>query len=276
MVWWFLLSTLTFAQAPAPAPGPVINRVEDIWPLLPPPGTKTWNPQPVVDAVNASPHVFTPKDYYACVDHAVPADITKAVAARAAVFYDPSALPLTTLAANARRGQPAQTIPVGASDFTVLFEFFNDVQNDLTEAESHAPPDTPQAPSESQSMYERRMRARDEALVQARGPFEGRIEATTFQVDLPASVVDKDGCKRSYAVVDMSVIPIDLFRVGMGTRATTAIVDTRSSATVETARFTVENPRRFEVVGRCGTTGTKAHLTMKRTYDGKWSAQGGF
>jgi hypothetical protein len=279
-VFLLLIATLggpALAQEPPPAPAaPVINRVEDIYPLLPPPGARSWDPTPVVAAVNASTFAFTPKHYYEVIDKQVPPEIVKAVAAKAAVFYDANALPLSVQAANARRGQPSQTINVGASDFVVLFEFFNDVQNDILEAEGRLGPLQPRGSTESVNVYEKRVRAREEALVRARGPLEGRIEATTFLLDLPASVVERDGCKRSVTTMEMTSIPIELFRTGMGARTTTAVMDTKAAPTIEKAQFTIESPRRFEVIGRCGTTGTRLRLTAKRTFDGKWTGQGGF
>ncbi|MEZ5247637.1 MAG: hypothetical protein R2707_21300, partial [Acidimicrobiales bacterium] len=49
-----------------------------------------------------------------------------------------------------------------------------------------------------------------------------------------------------------------------------------SGTSLDSARFTLESPKRFEAVGRCGTTGTKLTMTLHRTWDGKWDGQGGF
>lgn len=254
----------------------VILSVADIYPLMPPPGAKHWDPAPVVAAVQASPTAFTPKDVYALVDAEVHPEVIKAVAARAALFYDPKWRPLAAQAADARRGQPATTVTVDEKNFVELFEFFNDAKNEITAAEARVGALGTRRDDESQSMFERRSRAHQEALVKARGPFEGRIEATTFSVSLPATVVERDGCKRSVASIPLEAVSFDLFRTGMGTRAASNPVTLVGTPTVDSAQFTTESPRRFEAVGRCGTTGTRLRMTLKRTWDGQWSGSGGF
>jgi hypothetical protein len=254
----------------------VVAKYEDIPPLLPPKDATRWDPAPLVAAIGKSTFPFTPNHYYALLDLGANAEVLKIVAAKAAVFYDPKALPIAELARNARAGQPKATIPIGSGNFVELFEFFNDVKNDIDGAVARIGPAAPRGPSESSSLYERRIRGRQEDLVRAVGPFEGRAEATTFQVTLPATVQERDGCKRSVASVDMTDIEIALFRTGMGTIATVAPVQCRSCPTVETVRFTLENPRRFEAIGRCGTTGSKLSLAMNRSADGTWTGLGGF
>ncbi|MEQ1507864.1 MAG: hypothetical protein ABMB14_36890, partial [Myxococcota bacterium] len=279
IAWLFVWLGFGIAEAQEPAPAPTgitITRPEDIYAKLPPPGATQWDSAPLVAGVTASTFPFTPKHYYDLLDHEVPPEILRVVAAKAAVFYDPNALPLPRIAANARRGAPKSTVQLDAAHFVVLFEFFNDAKNDLAEADTRVGPLAPRGPSETVNLYERRVRARDEALAKARGPVEGRIEGTTFMVDLPATVAETGGCKRSVATADMSAIAFELFRGALGTIATTAAVKTPNSPTIEAARFTLENPRRFEVIGRCGTTGTKLRMTLTRTFDGTWSGQGGF
>lgn len=264
------------AQEPKPAPALTVDSLADIYAALPPEGAKNWDSAPLVDAIGKSAHVFTPNDYYEVLDKQLIPEIVKVVAAKAAVFYDANALPLDAIAAKARLGQTKTTIQIGAGNFVEVLEFFNDVKNDLVAAETRVGAATARGTTESQNAYERRIRTRAEALAKAKGPVEGRVEATTFQVELPATATELDGCKRSVAQFDASGLPFELFRTTFGTTATNAVVDTKGSTTIEQARFTLENPRRFEVVGRCGTTGTKLRMTLNRTYDGKWRGQGGF
>jgi hypothetical protein len=268
-----LLLALT-AAAPA-EDGITITKLEDIYPLLPPPGATKWDPAKVVEAVHASDYEFTPKHAYELVDRQVHPEIVKAVCAKAALFYDPSWKPMSVIAAEARRGQPAQTIPLTNADFVRLFEFFNDVKNELEAAEGRIGPLQAQQSSESVSMFERRARKRDEDLTRARGPHEGRIEATTFDLTLDATTADRDGCSRAVAEVDLSNLSFDLFRVGMGVKEVSNPVTVKSSS-IESARFTAESPRRFEVLGRCGTKSTRLRMTLVRTWDGKWSGAGTF
>jgi hypothetical protein len=273
ILWWCGLVSAVAADA-API---TISKFEDIVPLLPPPGASKWDPAPLVAGIGASTFPFTPKHYYALVDRGnVHPDVVKAVAAKAAVFYDPNAKPLAVIAQNARQTASPSTITLGQSNFVELFEFFNDVKNDLAAAEAAAGPNTPQGASENANIYERRVRTREEKLVAAKGPIEGKVDRTTFVVDLPASVLDQGGCKRSVATVDLDELSFDLFRTAMGTVAPVAKVTLTGSTNLETAQFTIEGSRRFEAIGRCGTTGTKLKMSMSRTWDGKWAGSGAF
>ena len=270
------LSILTSA---APAEdgdgGIVITKLEDIYPLLPPEGATKWDPAPVVEAVKASDFEFTPKHAYELIDREVHPEIVQMVCAKAALFYDPTWKPLHVTAADARRGQPAETLSLTESSFVRLFEFFNDAQNDIAAAEGRVGPLTAQQASESGSMFERRKRKRDEDLARARGPHHGRIEATTFDLTFGATTAERGGCSRAVSEVDLSSLSFDLFRLGMGVRDVSNAVAVKSSS-IESARFTTESPRRFEVLGRCGTKGSRLRLTMARTHDGQWSGSGTF
>src|SRR5688500_3126637 len=149
---------------------------------------------------------FTPKHVYELVDRQVLPDVIRVVAAKAALFYDPvQMLPLSVQAEKARVGAK-QTVTLDERNFAELFAFFGGVKDDLAAAEKRIGPAQPKQENESTSMYERRLRSRDESLVKAKGPFEARINGTTFAVALPATVVDKDGCKRSVATFDATAI----------------------------------------------------------------------
>jgi hypothetical protein len=49
-----------------------------------------------------------------------------------------------------------------------------------------------------------------------------------------------------------------------------------ASPTIDKAWFTVEGTRRFEAIGRCGTTATRVRLTLNRGHDGAWTGNGQF
>lgn len=276
MTGWLLTWSAGVAEAADPAPEPtgiVINKVADIYPILPPPGAKSWDPKPLVDAIKASTATFTPKDVYDLVDHKVRPDVIQPVAAKAGLFYDPnSMLAISDQQAKARGAAMKQTITVDGPQFVQVFEFFNDMKNEIASATTRVGALEPQKPNETASIYERRARSHQEQVVKALGPYEGRIQNTTFVVTLPATQQDKDGCNRAVAVWDGAPVSFDLFRLGMGTtKASTVMVALANSPTVEKAQFTVEPPRRFEVLGRCGTTGKQVRLTMSRTPEGAWS-----
>lgn len=276
--WLLLIGTFlpdtARAADPAPVPtGIVISKVADIYPVLPPAGAKAWDPKPLIDAIKASTATFTPKDVYELIDKKVRPDVIQPVAAKAGLFYDPnSMLALSDQQAKARGSAMKQTVTMDGAQFVQLFEFFNDMKNEIASATTRVGPLEPQKPNETPSIYERRARSHQEQVVKAVGPYEGRIQNTTFAVTLPTTQQEKDGCTRAVAVWDGAPVSFDLFRLGMGTtKASTVMVQLANSPTVEKAQFTVEPPRRFEVLGRCGTTGKTVRLTMSRTPEGVWS-----
>lgn len=277
MVTLALWSLVLVAQAQDP-PGIVIEKVGDIYPILPPAGATRWDPKPLLDAIKASTATFTPKDVYELVDRQVRPDVISAVAAKAALFYDPNAMiALSVQRERARGGAMKSTVTLDQNNFAVLFETFSDLRNDVAGADARIGELGDRRADESQSMYERRARTRDEQLVKARGPFEGRIAATTFAVTLPATVTDRDGCSRSVAAWNASAIDFELFRYTMGTKTSaSAPVALTASPAIDKVWFTIDGQRRFEIVGKCGTTGTKAKVTMSRTPEGAWSGQAGF
>jgi hypothetical protein len=274
-----LIWSLAFAQQPAPAPsGIVVNKVADIYPILPPAGAKSWDPKPLIDAIKASTATFTPKDVYELIDRKVRPDVIAPVAAKAGLFFDPnSMLAISDQQAKARGSAMKQSLTLEDATFVQLFEFFQDMKNELDAAEARVGPLQAQQGSETQSIFERRARSHQEQVVKARGPFEGRIQNTTFVVTLSASVSDRDGCSRSVATWDAGAVSFDLFRLGMGnTKVSVLPVQLSASPTVEKAQFTLENPRRFEILGRCGTTATKGRITMSRTPEGVWTGTASF
>ncbi|MCB9685078.1 MAG: hypothetical protein H6738_07355 [Alphaproteobacteria bacterium] len=272
-----LLSLLCAAHA-EDTPGIVIEKVGDIYPVLPPPGATRWNPQPLLDAIKASTGTFTPKDVYELIDHEVRPDVVSAVAAKAALFYDPNNMvALSVQQQRARGGAMKQTVTLDGTNFAQLFETFSDYRNELTAADGRVAALGERRADESQSMYERRARAREEQLVKVRGPFEGRIGSTTFVITLPATVEERDGCSRAVAAWNANAIDFDLFRFTMGTtRAASANVALSQSPSIDKAWFVIDAQRRFEVLGKCGTTGSKAKVTMSRTPEGAWSGTAGF
>ena len=271
---WLFFWSLALAQQPAPAPsGIVINKVADIYPVLPPAGAKSWDPKPLIDAIKASPTQFTPKDVYELIDRKVRTDVIQPVAAKAGLFYDPnSMLAISDQQVKARATAMKQTLTYDNTSFVQLFEFFSDIKNELAAAEARVGPLQAQQGNETQSIFERRARSHQEQVVKAKGPPEGRIQNASFVVTLTASVSDRDGCSRAVAVWDGAAVSFDLFRLGMGTtKSSSAIVQLTNSPTVEKAQFTLDSPRRFEILGRCGTTGKQGRITMSRSVDGVWT-----
>ncbi|MCA9492076.1 MAG: hypothetical protein KC621_19220 [Myxococcales bacterium] len=272
-----LFSLLCVAHA-EDTPGIVIEKVGDIYPILPPPGATRWDPNPLIEAIKASTGTFTPKDVYELIDHEVRPDVVSAVAAKAALFYDKNNMvSLTVQQQRARGGAMKQTVTLDDNNFAQLFQTFSDHRDAIAGADARVGALGDRRSDESQSMYERRARARDEQLVKVRGPFEGRIANTTFTITLPATVQERDGCSRAVAAWNANAIDFDLFRYTMGTtRAASATVALTQSPSIDKAWFVIDAQRRFEVLGKCGTTGSKAKVTMTRTPEGAWSGSAGF
>ena len=102
-------------------------------------------------------------------------------------------------------------------------------------------------------------------------------ENITRTITLPATVQERDGCSRAVAAWNANAIDFDLFRYTMGTtRAASATVALTQSPSIDKAWFVIDAQRRFEVLGKCGTTGSKAKVTMTRTPEGAWSGSAGF
>jgi len=256
----------------APA-GIEIRRLGDIYPHLPPPGATRWSPDKLVAAVDASSIRWSPNDVYELIDKEVPQPVIKVVAGKVGLFYDGSQLPLHVQAEKARQGAPAETVTVNEANFGDFFAWFEKAFAEVEAAEEQVGlPMRKQGETESQ--YERALRAADEERVRLVGPHEGRIQMATFQLSLPATIQNKDGCERPVAVGDASSVDFNLFRETMGTRLTETLVQI-TSRSVDKLAFTV-TPRSLFAMGRCGAKGSRLEMTMKRSADGAWTGNGDF
>jgi hypothetical protein len=265
-----VVATPAFAQD---APGIEIRRLGDIYPHLPPPGATRWTADKLVAAVEASSVRYSPKDVYELIDKEVPEPVIKAVAAKVGLFYDGSQLPLHVQAQQARQGAAAETIAVNEGNFADFFGWFEKVFADIEAAEDQVALPL-RKPNETESQYERAVRAADEDRVRLVGPHEGRIQMATFELSLPATVQNKDGCDRPVAVGDASSVDFNLFRDTMGTRLTETLVQI-TSRSVDKMAFTV-TPRSLYAMGRCGAKSSRLEMTLKRSADGAWTGNGDF
>ena len=270
-VW--LLIGLALAQD-APASGIEISRTADIYPHLPPPGATRWDPAKLVAAVDASTRRWEPNDVYELIDQEVPEPIIKVVAGKVGLFYDGSAKPLKTIAAEARAGASAETVVV-SGDIAPVFTWFEGVFKARTEAEDTLGIPAMRGGSETEHQYQRRMREYEEQRVKQVGPVEGRIQAATFEVTLPAVMKNEGGCERPVAVGDASSVDFDLFREVAGTRQPETLVSLASHS-VEKMMFAVAPQRRVEAHGRCGRSASSLVVSMKRAAEGQWTASGDF
>ena len=268
-----LSSVATPALAQDDGEGITIRRTGDIYPLLPPPGATQWTPDKVVKAIEDGNVRWSPKDVYELIDKEVPQPIIKAVAAKCGLFYDGSQLPLQVQAQNARAGAPAETITVTEANPGDFFGWFEGVFKDIEAAQDEVPLPMKKA-NETDDQYERRVRASDEERIRKVGPYEGRIQMATFQLNIPASVQNKEGCERPVAVLDAATVDFNLFRDVMGTRLTETLIQI-TSRSVDKMAFTV-TPRSVYAMGRCGNKATKLEMTLKRSAEGAWTGNGDF
>jgi len=266
--------TLAFAQSDGATSGIEIHRVADIYPHLPPPGARRWDPAKLVEAVEASTRRWEPNDVYELIDHEAPEPIIKAVAGKVGLFYDGSQQPLQAIAEKARAGAAPETVTVDG-DVSQLFTWFENIFKERSAAEDQLGIPHMKASNETEHQYQRRMREYEEKRVALVGPVEGRIQMATFEVTLPATTANVDGCERPVAIGDASSVNFDLFREVAGSRAPETLVQL-TSYSAEKMMFAVAPQRRIEAHGRCGKSGSSLKMTMKRSADGAWTANGDF
>lgn len=269
---WLLISLALAADAPGS--GIEIHSTADIYPHLPPPGATRWDPAKLIAAVDASTRRWEPDDVYELIDREVPPDIIKVVAGKVGLFYDGSQQPLATLAADARKGAPAETVEVNG-DVSPLFTWFQGVFKERSAAEDALGVPSMKGSNETAHQYQRRMRDYEESRVKAVGPVEGRMQAASFHVVLPATTANVGGCDRPVAIGDASTVEFDLFREVAGTRMPETVVNLASHS-VEKMVFAVAPQRRIEAQGRCDRSATTLDVVMKRSAEGQWTASGDF
>jgi len=227
----------------------------------------------VVQAIEAGAVRWSPKDVYELIDKEVPEPIIKAVAGKCGLFYDGTQQPLHVQAKQARAGAPAETVTVTDANPGAFFEWFASVLGDVEAAEEQVPLPM-KKDHETDDQYERRVRAADEERVRLLGPHEGRIQMASFELSLPASVQNKDGCDRPVAALDAASVDFNLFRDVMGTRQTETLIQ-YTSRSIEKMAFTV-TPRSVYAWGRCGSKASRLDVTLKRSAEGAWTSHGDF
>jgi len=169
-----------------------------------------------------------------------------------------------------------------------LFEEMNDYKNGESLAVKALGDLPPRASHEDDNQFQLRQRKHEEAIVSARAPWEGKIDATSFEAELTGDFTTYDGsCTQAHISVDLSVIQFNLFRTAMGGLRVEVPI-TVASKNVEKAQFVAVNPYRFEAWSKpiCVSSGAAASLagqgsklkiTFKRTFDSdNWTGSGEF
>ncbi len=241
----------------------------------------------IIEVVHQNKGAWLPRDVYTLIDKQAPADVIKAVAAHAVVFYDgTSPKSLDAIAVEARAGRAPQT--VRADDPIAMFEWFADVKADSDAMRKSVPPVDPQKPGETPAQFDVRKRMWDEDLVRALAPVDGKIDTTTFLMDMPATfAADAKNCAVGSARVTLDAVNYFTFRTAMGSTLAKVPIAPKKSRSIAGGEFVNSGDAKYLVVTSkpvCGepgagliASGGKAKLQLARTSKGgDWTAAGEF
>lgn len=243
-------------------------------------------PAEVIEFVHAHKGEWLPRHVYQLIDAKAPPDIIRVVAAHAVVFYDGTKpKSLDEIAASARTGMAAQTVPL--TDFVILFEWFVDLKSEADQLRASVPALKPQQPTESAAQFDIRKRTYDEDVIFAVTPAEGRIDLTTFSVELPALfTADAKGCAIGTVEVPLDQVNYFTFRTSMGTTNQKVPIVPKKSRSIAGGEFYNGETKYFRLNSKavCGEAGNslisaggKAKVLLNRTAKGgDWTAAGEF
>jgi len=240
----------------------------------------------VIEYVHAHKGDWLPRHVYQLIDAKAPPDVIRVMAAHAVVFYDGTTpKSLEAVAASARVGMSPQTIVL--TDFLILFEWFGDLKTEADGLRAGIPALKPQQGGETPAQYDIRKRTYDEDVILAVTPVEGKIDLTTFEVELPATyTADAKGCAVGTAEVALDQVNYFTFRTAMGTTNPKVAVAPKKSRSIAGGEFYNGETKYFRITSKaaCGEAGNslivgggKAKLQLSRTAKGgDWSAAGEF
>jgi hypothetical protein len=241
-------------------------------------------PTEIIEAVHQHKGEWLPHDVYALIDSGAPPEVIKAVAAHAVVFYDGvNPKSLVAIAAEARQGIPPQT--VSATDMLLLFEWFADEKAEADQLRASVPALEPMKDGETQSQYDIRKRTYDEDLVRTVTQADGKIDVTTFHVDLPASFsADAKGCAVGSVLVSLDAVNYFTFRAAMGTTAPKVPLILKKSRSIASGEFDNGETKAFRLTSKpvcgppaAGLSSGKAVFDLSRTAKGgDWAVAGEF
>lgn len=241
-------------------------------------------PAEIAELITKSTDPWLPHDVYALIDRRAPVEITKAAAGKAAMFYDgKNLLPMDDLWKREIATVPPQTIDIKSdAEFSKIFEFFDSIKAESDAAKKGAGAKPTKNASETDNTFDKRARAADEQLVGILGPIEGKIDQTTFSIEVPLKLGAYDGSRCWGAPtyhVDLSSQPFQSWRNTNGTKGDQVVVLDKKSTNVASVKWIGTTPYGFDVVGKSlcpyeyagelGGQGVKLKLTMKRTRKGE-------
>jgi hypothetical protein len=241
----------------------------------------------IAEAIELSSHTFTVKDVYALVDLDLDPALAEKAAKKAGIFWN-GAASLNQIAADGRASASPQTLSLKNSDLVILFEEINEYKNAEAQAIKAVGELAPRASHEDDNKYQLRKRKHDEAMAHARAPWEGKIDATTFQGEFTGSFTVYDGsCTQAHINVDLSMVKFELFRTAMGGLRVEVPIQA-TSKNIQKAQFSAMGAYRFEAwstpicvssgaAASLAGQGSKLKITFKRTHDSDtWTGTGEF
>ncbi len=270
---------LALALSPVSAPAAV---VDDVLAMC----TAAKPPNEIIEVVHAHKGEWLPRHVYQLIDAKAPPDVIKAVAAHAVVFYDGvNPRSLEAVAAQARAGMAPATVKL--ADFVILFEWFADLKTEVDALRAGVSALKSQQPGETTAQLDVRKRTYDEDIVLAVTPAEGRIDLTSFEVELPVRYsADPKGCAVGTAEVPLDQVNYFTFRTAMGTTNQRVPVVGKKSRSVSAGEFYNGETKYFRITSKaaCGevasgliASGGKVRLLLNRTAKGgDWTASGEF
>lgn len=244
----------------------------------------------IQEAVEQSAHTWRPKDVYELLDLGASPPVLSVAAAKAKMFWDGSARTLAQVLQDGREGAPAETVKVrGNDELVIVFEHFNDIKYGMEEAKQGVGPLQPRQGYEDDIKYDMRKRDHDLKMAAALAPWEGRINKTTFEIELTGGFTPHDGkCTQAHIEVDLSQVSFELYRYSMGGLKVDVPIEIGGNANIESARWTASGSRRFEAKSKpicvsaaqaatLASQGSKLQITLSRPFDSdKWTGTGSF
>jgi len=241
----------------------------------------------ITEAIELSSHAFTTKDVYALVDLDLDPTLADKAAKKAGIFWQ-GGTSLNQLAAEGRASAAPTTFNLNNGDLVILFEEINEYKNEEALAIKNVGDLAPKASHEDDNKYQLRQRKHDEAIVRARSPWEGKIDAATFVGEFTGGFTQYDGnCTQAHIEVDLSMVTFELFRAAMGGLRVEVPIQT-ASKNIQKVQFSAMSPYRFEAwsnpicvssgaAASLAGQGSKLKITFKRPHESdSWTGTGDF
>jgi hypothetical protein len=270
-----LAPVAAFAQDEAPPPFAVSNMAD-----LKKGVTDGVSAGEIIAAMNSSSFEFLPRHVYELVDMEAPNELIQAMSTKCALFFDANEdanKPLTKVASDARLYQKASELVLNDGNMVLMFEFFQDMHNEIEAAGKGVGSLEPKRSGELDRDFDKRQRDHAVAIVKAKAPFEGQIDAAVFQWTLTAEYEPVDArtnCTRAKLFADMEAVDFFVFRNTIGGLSNSTKIDIKSR-TVETLELRSDGSRRIEgysykICGQSADSLNAKGVTLAATVSRSW------